>query len=95
MSIFCKSVHTKNTEGSMKPQITDEEIKICNVAKIGLLLLFISLMIALGIFAWLLVTDGVTLVRLLVTIVLLTTCYFGGVCHGIVDRKLDQIRNER
>jgi hypothetical protein len=79
----------------MKPHTTDEEIKICNVAKRGLLFLFISLMIALGILVWLLVADGFTLVRLLVTIVLLTTCYFGGVCHGMVDCKLDQIRNER
>lgn len=66
--------------------------RMYTLAKIGLALLFIFVLIGTGVTAWYLFAKGFTIVRLLIIIALMGVAFIGGSCHGCVARKTEELK---
>lgn len=59
------------------------------IVKLSLGCLFVGLLVGIGFIAYLLLTEGVTITRLLLLSMLLVSSYVGGSCHGTLHKLED------
>ena len=64
------------------------------VKKIGLGCLFVGIQVSTGVIGWALFTDGITVGRLLLLAGLMAASYIGGSCHGIANRKIEELEEK-
>lgn len=71
-----------------------KEFKKYLVAKFGLGCLFVGTLLSTGVLTYLLFTDGITIGRLALLVVLMVISYIDGTFSGSVCRKIEAIKEE-